>query len=272
MFDDRTCTELLQWALPRLGLRWGGFSNVRGQVCKRIARRIRELGLRDAAAYRRLLESDPAELRTLDSFCRITISRFHRDRAVFERLRWELLPPLVDRARTERRRLRAWTAGCASGEEPWTLALVLRLGLGLREDAFEIIATDADAHLLQRARRAIYRQGTLRELSPDWLSCAFEPAESRQRLRDAFRSGVEFRQEDLRDRAPEGPFDAVLCRNVAFTYFDVPLQELALSMLAERLIPQGLLVIGAHESLPMMECGGRRFERAAGALPIYRAP
>jgi chemotaxis protein methyltransferase CheR len=270
MFDDRACVELLQWALPRLGLRWRGFANLRGQVCKRIGRRIRQLGLADGAAYRRLLESDPAEWRTFDAFCRITISRFHRDRAVYERLQSELLPPLVDRATAENRRFRAWSAGCASGEEPWTLALVLRLGLGLREDVFEIVATDADPHLLERARQGIYSAGTLREVSGEWLARAFERTDGAWRLGDAFRPGVEFRHQDLRDCAPEGTFDVVLCRNLAFTYFDVALQELAFSTIAERLVRGGLLVIGAHEVLPPSEKEKVRVEPAAGSLPVFR--
>lgn len=73
------CVALLRWALPRLGLRWPGFRRVRRQVCKRIARRIKELGLADVAAYRERLECAPEEWPEFDSLCRITISRFYRD-------------------------------------------------------------------------------------------------------------------------------------------------------------------------------------------------
>jgi hypothetical protein len=78
--QDAECVALLRWALPRLGLRWPGFRKVRRQVCKRINRRIKELGLADVAAYREHLERVPEEWPRLDALCRITISRFYRDR------------------------------------------------------------------------------------------------------------------------------------------------------------------------------------------------
>ena len=81
---DTDCREFLDWALPRLGFRRAGFRHVRGQVCKRIGRRLRALDLPDHGAYRQLLDADPGEWATLDSFCRITISRFCRDRQVID--------------------------------------------------------------------------------------------------------------------------------------------------------------------------------------------
>ena len=78
-----------------------------------------------------------------------------------------------------------------------------------------------------------------------------------------------FQAQDLRAELPEGPFHLVLCRNVAFTYFAPPLQREVLARLMERLVPGGLLVIGAHESLPE---GAPLLERAAGPLPLFRKP
>jgi chemotaxis protein methyltransferase CheR len=77
---DAECVDFLQWALPRLGLRWQGFRKVRRQVCRRVARRIAELGLADADAYRLYLERNPQEWDALAELCRVTISRFWRDR------------------------------------------------------------------------------------------------------------------------------------------------------------------------------------------------
>ena len=81
---EEECTLFLQWALPRLDLAWPGFRKVRNQVCKRLRRRMRDLGVESYAAYREKLEADPAEWQALDSFCRITISRFCRDRGTFD--------------------------------------------------------------------------------------------------------------------------------------------------------------------------------------------
>ena len=83
---DTEFVAFLQWALPQLGLRWPGFRNVRRQVRRRVARRLVELGIPDLNAYRRHLHAHAEEWRHLDGLCRISISRFHRDRAVFEAL------------------------------------------------------------------------------------------------------------------------------------------------------------------------------------------
>ena len=235
----------LRWALPRLGLRWEGFRNPRAQVLKRIARRHRALGLADLGAYRRYLEEHEDEWRALDALSRVTISRFGRDRGVFEALRREVLPELATRARA----IRCWSAGCASGEEPYTLALIERFdppGAPL-----EILATDADAALLARAARARYPRGTLRELPDSWIEAAFREEDGELALDRALAREVRFAQHDLRrDPPPPGPFELVLCRNMAFTYFDARGQRDALDVFAALIPIGGALVLGGHESLP----------------------
>jgi chemotaxis protein methyltransferase CheR len=234
---DAETVAFLQWALPRLRMRWAGFRKVRGQVAKRLRRRLAELGLPDLDAYRRRLEADEAEWAELDSRCRITISRFRRDRAVWDRLGEEL---------AGRRDLRAWSAGCASGEEPYSLAMLAR-DLDLR---VEIVATDADAHLLERARQARFESSSLRELPTDVVDEAFEPDGAAFVLRPAWRGAVTWRHQDLRETMPDGPFDLVLCRYLAFTYYDAEHQREVLGGLRRRLAPGSLLVVGTHESPP----------------------
>ena len=116
--SNAECTAFLKWALPRLGLQWDGFARVRRQVCKRLGARIAALHLSGIAAYQERLASDAEEWRILDECCRITISRFFRDRPVFEPLRTRVLPAIAARALREQREARCWSAGCASGEEP----------------------------------------------------------------------------------------------------------------------------------------------------------
>ena len=157
MTEDPQWTAFLQWALPRLGMCWLGFRRARGQVCKRLGRRLTELGLRDLGDYRALLETHPEEWTRLDGLCRISISRFYRDQGVWRMLERDILPHLAERARAHGdRRLRIWSAGYASGEEPYTLALLFAFGEALSDCPREILATDADPHLLERARRTCY--------------------------------------------------------------------------------------------------------------------
>ena len=249
--SDADCVAFLQWALPRLRLRWPGFRRVRRQVCRRVAGRVRELGLPDLGSYRALLEARPAEWDELDRLCRITISRFYRDRAVWEVLARDVLPALGPRPR-------AWSAGCASGEEPYTLALLGEL---------RVVATDVDEAVLRRAREGLYVSGSLRELPPELLERGFLPEGTRWRIRPEIAGRVTFLRHDVRAGAPGGPFDLVLCRNLAFTYFDEELQREVALTLAAALRPGGALVVGAHERL---SAGVEAFEPWPAAPCVLR--
>ena len=92
---DESCICFLQWALPHLHMRWPGFKKVRGQVCKRLARRLDELQLAGLKKYRAYLQDNPLEWHILDSLCRITISRFFRDRGIFNNLESQVFPSLI---------------------------------------------------------------------------------------------------------------------------------------------------------------------------------
>ena len=255
---DSDCVAFLQWALPRLRLRWSGFRKVRRQVCKRIGRRLSQLGFDDLTAYRSRLESNPAEWSVLDACCRITVSHFYRDRGVFEQLSSEVLPALAQAAPgREESLLRAWSVGCASGEEPFSLKMLWEFAVRHRFPGLElhITATDASARLLERAQRACYGAATLRELPAGWRDRAFGSTDKLYCLRKKFHEGIDFRCEDIRVEQTEGPFDLVLCRNLVFTYFEEALQLDILPRLVGRLVPGGALVIGRHESLPAGELG-----------------
>ncbi len=119
---DTDCVAFLQWALPRMHLRWPGFRKVRRQVCRRIQQRLQTLGLCDLRAYRDYLERHTEEWSVLDRMTPITISSFYRDKAVWDFLWHEVLEHLA----VGESGLRAWSIGCASGEEPCTLMLAWR--------------------------------------------------------------------------------------------------------------------------------------------------
>ncbi len=253
--DDRDCTAFLQWALARRDFRWPGFRKVRRQVCKRLKARIRELGLGDFAAYRRRLDADPAEWAVFDACCPVTISRFFRDKGVFEALRSRVLPEVAARAARERRSVRIWSAGCASGEEPYTLKIIWDCDVAPSFPGVPvaIVATDVDETVLARARQGCFEPSSLRELPSDLAGQAFDRHGSLCCIRPRHREGIEFRRQDLRREMPALVFDLILCRYVAFTYFAEPLQRQVLTGITDRLAPHGYLVIGTHERLPGAE-------------------
>lgn len=261
-------------------MRWPGFRKVRRQVCRRVARRLRDLDLAGVAEYRIYLAKHPDEWERLDGLCRITISRFYRDRGMFDALADAVLPALV---RQMRRRgesaLRIWSAGCGSGEEPYTLAVVWAMELEPRHPGvrLDIVATDVDARVLHRAREACYAYGTLKRLPDDWRDRAFMSEGDSYRLKPDYRRGIEFLQQDIRVARPRGPFDLVLCRNLVFTYFDDALQRELLTHIGGVMQAGAALVLGAHEALPEPAAGfeswfeqHRIYRKSANAVPTDR--
>jgi chemotaxis protein methyltransferase CheR len=246
----------LQWALPRLGLRWRGFRNVQSTVEKRLVRRMAELGLGSLGEYRARLESHEPEWELLDAMCRIPISRLYRDRAVFERLTAEVLPSRSDAAMREGRpSVDVWSAGCASGEEPYTVAILWHLEIAPRHPGLELdlLATDVNATMIARGEHGCYGEGSLRELPSGLRETAFDHGDGDSCVKRELRRGVRFRQEDMRKAMPDGPFDLILCRNSAFTYFDEATQRAVAERFAERLRMGGALVVGTHEEVGVLE-------------------
>lgn len=215
------------------------------------------------------LSEHPEEWKVLDGLCTVSISRFYRDRAVFDYLGDAVLPILARRA-TERseRTVRCWSAGCASGEEPYTVSVVWRQRTSLQFPlaTLTVVATDLDTQLLDRARRACYSRSSLRELPQAWIDEAFAHQGDEYCLGDPWKSCVEFRLQDIRKEQPSGPFDLVFCRNLAFTYFDDPVQRHIVTQLAQQIPADGFLVVGRHETVH----SGAPFVSCAPGLGVYR--
>jgi chemotaxis protein methyltransferase CheR len=250
---DAQCVRFLQWALPQLRMRWDGFRKVRGQVKKRLTRRLRELGLPDIEAYRDYLRRHAGEWHKLDALCRITISRFYRDKGVYAALSQQVLPTLARAARQRRdKTLRVWSAGCGGGEEPYTISILWHLELRDRypDLQIDIVATDADPAMLARAREGHYAFPSVKDLPASARGQAFEHAHGAYRLKPAYRRDITFLEQDIRNEQADGPFDLVLCRNLVFTYFDDALQSEISSRIVATMRDAAALVLGIHEQLP----------------------
>ncbi len=248
---DAECVRFLQAVLPRLRMRWPGFRKVRRQVRKRLRRRLLELSLPPLAAYRDHLDEHADEWNVLDSLCRISISRFHRGIRAFEEIRSRVLPAIASAAQRAGEPLHCWSAGCASGEEPFSLSMAWSLELqeAVPGVALRVLATDIDPHMLERARAARYTRGSLKDLPLDWRS-HFERVGDDYVLPERFRQGVELRQADVRGPAPAERFRLILCRHLVFTYFAPALQAEVLQRFLGALEPGGFLVVAPKEMLP----------------------
>lgn len=251
---DLDCTEFLRLCLPRLRLRWAGFRKVHRQVCKRLNRRMAELGLSGFSAYKVYLTYNSEEWQILDSICRITISRFYRDRGVFDALSSTILPSLARNVSLSGgNELSCWSAGCCSGEEAYTLQILwkVRVVPAIRCDLpLRIVATDINRDVLERARQGCYRESSLRDLPKELIRQAFTQSGKSFTVREPFTENIEFAEQDIREQLPEGFFHLILCRNLVLTYFEKGLQQEILQRILERLHHGGIFVTGIHEFLP----------------------
>lgn len=185
-------------------------------------------------------------------------TRFFRDRDVFAALGDKVLPDLwAGRGRP----LRIWSAGCSTGQEAYSLAMLIE---DLRAEGLpgaDIVATDISERLLDKARSGLYTQFEVqRGLPIRKLIAHFEKAGDLWRISDRMRASVRFEQHNLLQSATQfGPFDLIACRNV-LTSFDGPTRLEAVSLIAAALAPDGVLILGQNESLPD---GARGFVRTA---------
>jgi chemotaxis protein methyltransferase CheR len=249
---DEELVSFLRWALPRLRLRWEGFRKVRRQVGKRLGRRLDELGLQSLDQYRDRLQNNPAEWGVFDGFCRITISCLYRDKHVFDTLGARVLPELGQAAYLQDRAARCWCAGCACGEEVYTVKLLWELDAHPRlpRGRLEIIGSDVDPIVLRRAGKGCFSSSSLKAVPTHWRDIAFTRDDDCYCVRPKYRDGLAFLLQDIRSEIPAGPFDLILCRNLVFTYFDIEQQREMIGRIAATLRDGGYLVIGAHEQLP----------------------
>lgn len=250
--------HFLRSVAPRLGLDPSGYRNVGSTVKKRVRRRLAELGLSSLDAYGAYLESHREEWSALDAMCRIPISRLYRDARVYDIVASEVLPERARAAVAEgRRTLRVWSAGCASGEEPYTIAAIWRFEVARAFPALtlEIVATDVSEEMCERTQRGLFDPTSLRELPERLRSLAFVREGDHWQATSELRAHMAVVREDLRATYQSGPFDVVLCRNLAFTYFDEPTRGCVLDRFAERLVPGGYLIVGKGETIPASMTG-----------------
>lgn len=255
---DAEGVQFLQWCLPKLRLVWPGYRKVRRQVYKRLSRHLESLGLGSLAEYRTYLDAHPEEWGVLDTACWISITRFYRDKSVFQFLEHEVLPSLARQALAQGESiLRCWSLGCASGEEPYSLSLLWKLKLQAQFPTVRlvILATDIDDRAITRAKQGCYPPSSLRDLPESWRAQAFDQTAEEFRIKPEYQNPVTFLVQDIRQAAPKETFHLILCRYLVFTYFDTTLQNSTLRQLVERMRTGSALVIGKGESLPEGEFG-----------------
>jgi len=217
---------------------------------RRLAVRLRARGVESYREYMRLLDDE--EYEKLFEALTINLSYFFRDGTTFEALRDKVLKPLLqEKARRGSRLVRVWSAGCASGEEPYSIAILFHelLGADLKNWYISIRATDLDARALAKAKRGIYGKFSFRGTDPGYIRRYFIPFSDREyALKPEIKAMVKFEQRDLITDPPPRCLDLIFCRNVLI-YFSREQQERLFAIFHEALNERGYLVIGKTEVL-----------------------
>lgn len=226
----------------------------RDLVYGRLARRLRQLRLTSFREYCALLEAEESdELTQFVNAITTNLTAFFRESHHYDYLATVLLPGIL-RSRTQHRRLRLWSAGCSTGEEPYSLAMVVRETVPLAQGwDVKILATDIDSNVLATAEQGVYAAEKVHDMAPQRLQRWFKKGTGSKaglvRVVPVLQRLITFRQLNLMAVWPmRGPFDVIFCRNVVI-YFDKPTQQKLLDRFAELLAPQGFLFVGHSESL-----------------------
>jgi chemotaxis protein methyltransferase CheR len=222
-------------------------------VYGRLARRLRALQLQSFAQYRDLLAQDGG--REIAQFCNAittNLTSFFREPHHFDYLRDQVLAPMANSGAA--RRLRIWSAGCSTGEEPYSLAMtILEVLPDVHRWDVRILATDLDSDVLERGRRGVYTEDRLKNLTLQRRTRFFRERREREGLcyevAPELKSLITFKQLNLMHALPmRGPLDAIFCRNVVI-YFDKDTQRDLFSRVAQLQSSGNLLFLGHSESL-----------------------
>ena len=219
-------------------------------VRRRIAVRMRARGTATYEQYAGLLDSDREEYRELLDALTVNVTRFFRNPTTYAAIAAHVIPDLWKRGRP----IDVWSAGCASGEEAFSLAALfhehaLSLGDGSLMGRVSVVGSDIDRGSLEAANHAVYLHGSFTDTSAELLDRLFPVLGAARTVIPALRAVARFEHRDLlRDPPPHNAFDLVVCRNVII-YLDRESQETLLDSLLESLRPGGYLVMGHVETL-----------------------
>lgn len=232
-------------------LSWKGYRKVRGGVKKRIRRHMLQLKCNNLSEYLNVLDASDEMRSECDRLLTVSISRFFRDRKVWEILETEILPKLVD----ERKDLvKVWSAGCARGEEVYSFKILWNHLAETVEKMpmLKLLATDLNAEYLEKAQIGRYNPSSLREVSDDDRNAWFDEVEQGQyySIKRKLKYGITWKRLSLPGDPPMKDVDLLFLRNNVLTYYEGARKRDAFTRVIDCLGANGYLITGSHETLP----------------------
>jgi chemotaxis protein methyltransferase CheR len=266
-FSDADFRGLAQLAYEHAGIALA--DSKRNLVYSRLSRRLRALGLSTFQDYREYLSENDREIEGFINSISTNHTKFFREGHHFDHFRTHVAVPFVQAGyRSSDRRLRVWSAGCSTGEEPYTIAVVLKREIrDIQNHDVRILATDIDTDVLGKASRGEYPVASIEDV-PKTYRDYFESADAEGTtvvMNEALRSLIVFNRLNLMESWPfHGLFDAIFCRNVMI-YFDAGTKANLVQRFTQQIKPGGWLYIGHSESLigshPGLQLVGRTVYR-----------
>jgi two-component system CheB/CheR fusion protein len=218
-------------------------------ISRRIQRRIALHGMGGVADYAALLQQTPKEVESLQEDLLIHVTSFFREPESFEVLKKMVLPRLLADHDGESA-IRVWVPGCSTGEEAYSVAMILLEFLGDKRErvSLQVFGTDVSERTIDRARRGIYPEGISAEVAPDRLRRFFSRSDGGYRINNMVREGCVFARHDITRDPPFSKLDLVVCRNL-FTYLGQHVHRKVIGIFHYALRPRGYLVLGRSESI-----------------------
>lgn len=212
--------------------------------------RMQDTSCENAAAYIAYMKRVPEEFKLFLETLSINVTHFFRDKEVFEKFQRVVIPELIKRKEGgERNCIRVWSAACASGQEPYSLAIMFMEAMGADTTGFRIVGTDVDQEALERAEEGIYEDRDFREMDKKLLDKYFTLDYNKgYRVNDNVRRFVKFEKNNLITDEPLHHIDAVFCRNVLI-YFNRAQQDLIFEKFHQALNSTGYLVVAKVETI-----------------------
>ncbi|MBK1670811.1 hypothetical protein CKO28_22600 [Rhodovibrio sodomensis] len=219
-------------------------------LVRRIQRRMQALRIADPTAYVARLDEEPQEIDALHRDILIGVTSFFRDPEAFQVLEQDVLPELLQRTRSPDDGIRIWVPGCGTGEEAFSIAILLREAMeraGVQVEA-QVFGTDVDANAIRHARQGLYPSAIAGQVGPERLERFFTSEGDGYRVARSVRDMCLFSEHDLIRHPPFSRMDLISCRNLLI-YMDADLQSQLLPLFHYALRPAGFLLLGSSESL-----------------------
>lgn len=233
-------------------------------VCTRLNNRLTSLGLSSVAEYCEMLKSnrEPGEITHLIDALSTNFTTFFREIEHFKFLREKVIPDFLASGETENEGpFRAWSAACSTGEEPYSMAIILAACFqAISPDAWQIFASDISTKVLEKATRGIYEASRVKLPNPAWLQRYFQRGkynwDGYYRVKGQLREQIDFQRMNLLDASPRPGerYHLIFCRNVMI-YFDQPTAQLLVEKLCQQLHDGGYLIVGHAETLSRRPSG-----------------